>query len=127
MSIKVNDLRPDSLKATQQAAYKKDAEKLLANRAAFLHSACPACGWWDASVASIPADLHYEECKQCGTLYASPRPMPGHLEAYGFEVLEWTTPGEMDAELLGLPAHLQSAIRRLKISSHMQVIARKVR
>lgn len=47
------------------------------------------------------------------------------LEAHGFEVLEWTTPGKLDAELLGLPIEYQQAIRDLKVSSHLQMVARK--
>lgn len=72
--FKENDIRPDRLKAAQEASIQADISWLEERSAEFVDMPCPACGV-DRSVKEFYKKPHsYVSCQECGSLYVNPRP-----------------------------------------------------
>lgn len=68
------ELCPDYLLAGQQAAFARDIERLQARIKEFVSVVCPACEAEDPLFAFQKYRFEYVRCKNCGTIYMSPRP-----------------------------------------------------
>ena len=82
MTLKEQEIRPDHLKAAQLERFAADIRRLLARKAEFVPVSCPACGSSRASVAFQKYELTYNACRDCETVYVSPRPTPDVLDDY---------------------------------------------
>jgi SAM-dependent methyltransferase len=78
----VNDIRPTDLRAGQVAAYERDLEKLRRRLPEFVPVACPACAADDAEAAFGKYGFQFQSCRNCRTLYMSPRPTPAVMASY---------------------------------------------
>lgn len=76
------ELCPEELLALQEAAFARDIERLLVRRDEFQEVPCPACGSGDQQPAFEKHSISYRSCRDCKTLYASPRPSPDVLAGY---------------------------------------------
>ncbi|HEY0833520.1 MAG TPA: class I SAM-dependent methyltransferase [Azospirillum sp.] len=76
------ELCPDELLGAQEAAYRRDIDRLLARRAEFVAVPCPACGGTDGAFAFEKFTLSFQRCAACRTLYMSPRPSPAVMGDY---------------------------------------------
>lgn len=76
------DIRPDELRAGQEAAFAEDIRRLMARRNEFIRVGCPACDNDDATPRFRKFDMHFVECRRCRTIYANPRPTPALLAEY---------------------------------------------
>jgi SAM-dependent methyltransferase len=61
---------------------RQDAAALLADTAGFEDVACPGCGGGDAAKAFHKDGFTYLTCRECGTLFASPRPSQDALRRF---------------------------------------------
>lgn len=71
--MRENDIRPEELFLYYLALMKKDARTYFAD-AKRLRIICPACKNKIGKVLFNKSGFAFEECPQCGTLYANPRP-----------------------------------------------------
>ncbi len=77
--MKENDIRPAELMAGQAERHAADIRRMLARRAEFVEVDCPACGGGRRELAFVKHDLRFQACKDCETIYESPRPTPSVL------------------------------------------------
>ena len=80
--LRETEIRPDELRAHQQACFAQDVERLTAQKAAFVEVGCPACASQSATVRFQKFGLNYLGCTNCETVYISPRPTPAILEDF---------------------------------------------
>ncbi len=79
--IKEEEIRPDDLFSEFLRLAAADAEGFF-DRSQFVAIPCPACGEPGAGNGFEKFSFEYGQCKNCGTLYASPRPNPAELLRY---------------------------------------------
>lgn len=72
--MKVADIKPDALRAGQQAAMRQDIDWLAARRDRFEVVPCPACESGRRQPLYDKNGVPHVCCLDCGTQYASPRP-----------------------------------------------------
>jgi 2-polyprenyl-3-methyl-5-hydroxy-6-metoxy-1,4-benzoquinol methylase len=77
-----NDIRPLDLVAGKKAAFEKDVAWFVSKRNLFRESACPACAAKGGELRWTKFTLTYLECLSCGTIFMSPRPAQGELDAF---------------------------------------------
>lgn len=93
-SMREDDIRPKPLLDEFFRKLKVDADRLVEHRGAFVDVACPICGTDDKRAAFEKDGFPYAECRDCGSLFASPRPTAGALADYAAhsEAVEfWST------------------------------------
>lgn len=76
------DIRPPDLFSRYLGVLRRDIARFFADRSAFVEVACVGCGAGDAEAAFEKLGFRYVVCRECGSLYLSPRPRPGMLSAY---------------------------------------------
>ena len=81
-SLSLAEIRSDQYKDLQVAAYQRDIERLHTHLAEFVHVPCPACGTDDAVHRFDKYRCRFVECRDCATLYMSPRPSPAVMNDY---------------------------------------------
>ncbi len=79
-TLSENDIRPAHLLDRQAALKLCDIGRLLLRRKEFVEVPCPACHGVKFKRTYQKYGLDYLTCKQCDTLYISPRPTPEVLE-----------------------------------------------
>lgn len=77
-----SDIRPKDLMKNQAERLQNDINRLLTHKNDFVHVHCPACDQDRPEEKFKKFEISFVECGRCGTLYASPRPRPEHLEDY---------------------------------------------
>jgi len=77
-----SELCPDALLAQQEAAFARDMDRLRARRDEFVSVVCPACRCAEAAHAFEKETFEWVRCSACSTVYMSPRPSPGVMNAY---------------------------------------------
>lgn len=77
-----NDIRPAEFAQHQQAAMLADIEYLLSFQQDFVLVACPACAESCADLEFQKYSLDYQRCRNCRSLYISPRPREEHLVSF---------------------------------------------
>lgn len=80
--MKESDIRPQGLFNRFLSLARIDGERLLGQRASFVQVACPGCGSSGQRPAMEKDGFTYVTCKECGTLYLSPRPSPTQLDTF---------------------------------------------
>lgn len=80
--MKVDDIRPDTLRAGQQAAMYEDIALLNSWRSRFVEVDCPACAGRDSGFAFELNGLHYRQCPNCDSQFMSPRPTSDMLAEF---------------------------------------------
>jgi len=78
----VNDIRPAELRQGQIAAYERDLQRLRQHLPEFLRVVCPACGVDTPTPAFEKYGFQFQRCRDCRTLYMSPRPTPAVMASY---------------------------------------------
>src|SRR5688500_3425518 len=74
MSMKEHEIRPASLIDQLLASSREDIAAFFNDVSIFMPVTCPACGA-DRPLESIEKpQFHYVSCRDCGSLYVSPRP-----------------------------------------------------
>ncbi len=81
-SFNEKDIRPWGTAAERQRRYERDVSRLLERRVEFVDVPCPACGVDEASVRFVKYTLTYRQCRECDTLFISPRPSGAVLLDY---------------------------------------------
>lgn len=76
------ELCPDVLLAEQEAALARDIARLLARQQEFIDVPCPACGSVRHDAAFGKYGFAFRACRDCATLYMSPRPSPAVMADY---------------------------------------------
>lgn len=76
------ELCPDSLLEGQEAAFARDVQRLLARSDEFVEVACPTCKGFSCDVAFEKSGFTYQSCRECATIYMSPRPSPSAMGDY---------------------------------------------
>jgi SAM-dependent methyltransferase len=92
--MKEAEIRPQALFNEYLELARRDSEALLANRSSFVEVACPACGSKDSAPGLEKHGYVYVECRECRSLYLSPRPSRSLLDSYYREaesVRFWST------------------------------------
>jgi 2-polyprenyl-3-methyl-5-hydroxy-6-metoxy-1,4-benzoquinol methylase len=77
-----DEIRPNSLAAGQEAAYARDLARLRKRLPEFVETACPACGQARYSPAFEKYGFAFRSCRECETIYMSPRPPPAVMADY---------------------------------------------
>ncbi len=72
--MKENDIRVDDNLGYRWSLYKKDQQRLLNKKKAFVSVPCPACGQKDSSLFYKRTGFFFEKCSVCDTVYVNPRP-----------------------------------------------------
>jgi hypothetical protein len=80
--MEVSDIRPSELQSGQEAAYARDLERLRARLDEFVSVPCPACGSDDPAPAFAKYGFQFQHCRQCRTIFMSPRPSPEVMASY---------------------------------------------
>lgn len=73
-AFRETDIRPDGIIEKQQKFIEADRNALLAKKEQFISVPCPACKSTEGELSFEKNGFSYFSCKQCGTLYISPRP-----------------------------------------------------
>jgi SAM-dependent methyltransferase len=92
--MKESEIRPQELFDRYLALARRDVEVMLARRDGFAPVPCPACGLDVPAPAFVKEGFTYVLCRECGSLYASPRPTPEMLGSFyrdGESVKFWST------------------------------------
>jgi SAM-dependent methyltransferase len=76
------ELRPYNLLGGQEEAFARDIERLKARRKEFVAVPCPACNSSAFTSAYEKFSFQYVICKDCKTIYMSPRPSVEVMSAY---------------------------------------------
>ncbi len=76
------ELCPEDLLAGQEAAFARDIARLHAREDEFREVPCPACGADEAAPAFEKFGFRFAACRNCGTLYMTPRPSPAVMADY---------------------------------------------
>lgn len=72
--MKEQDIRPADLFNTYLELSARDAHTFFPDRSAFRAVPCPGCGRSAAAAAFTKEGFDYVQCRDCGSLYVSPRP-----------------------------------------------------
>lgn len=80
--MKEQDIRPAELFNKYLELSARDAHVFFADRAAFREVPCPGCGAEAPAPAFVKEGFAYVECRDCGSLYVSPRPDPAALDRF---------------------------------------------
>ena len=72
--MKVDDIRPDSVMANQDAAMNHDVDWLAQRRDSFVPVPCPACAGKGFHDLYEKYGMQHVACDACGTQYVNPRP-----------------------------------------------------
>lgn len=92
--MRESDIRPKPLLDEFFRKLKNDADRLVRKRPEFVDVDCPICGGDDLSPSFEKDGFPYVECRECGSLFASPRPTQRLLADYAAhsEAVEfWST------------------------------------
>lgn len=81
-TLREAEIRPDELMAEQRRRYEADVARLLSARDRFVEVGCPACAGTDSRPKWSKYGLSFVECRNCETVYMTPRPEPELLEDY---------------------------------------------
>jgi SAM-dependent methyltransferase len=76
------ELCPHSLLQGQEEAFARDIERLKARRKEFVAVSCPACNSSAFESVYEKFSFQYVKCKNCQTIYMSPRPSAEVMSAY---------------------------------------------
>ncbi len=76
------DIRPPSLMSEFKRLSVMDASRYFADEHQLVEVDCPACGCVDKEGAFRKEAFLYNECKECGSLFVSPRPSQAALVDY---------------------------------------------
>lgn len=79
--MKENDIRPQELMARYVELSAQDAEHCFGAEQRY-DMACVACGSAEVEPQFIKIGFAYAQCRQCGTLYQTPRPPTDAFEAF---------------------------------------------
>lgn len=93
-SLKESDIRPAELLAEFFALLGKDAQSLARKTSDFVEVPCPFCHSISVARTFLKQGFEYRECKECESLYASPRPTASMLREYVLQseaVRFWST------------------------------------
>jgi len=80
--MKVNDIRPVDLVAEQQKHIDTDISWLLSRKKNYIEVNCPCCGSDDRVFKLQKNRFEFYNCKQCYTIYMSPRPTSDILKDF---------------------------------------------
>jgi 2-polyprenyl-3-methyl-5-hydroxy-6-metoxy-1,4-benzoquinol methylase len=80
--MRENDIRPDALREGQMAAYERDLVRLRKRLPEFVKVNCPACDADRCTPVFSKYGFQFQTCRQCQTIYMSPRPTPEIMGAY---------------------------------------------
>jgi SAM-dependent methyltransferase len=80
--MKEHDIRPAALLDDFFTRLQRDAARLAVKRSAFVDVPCPFCGGGDSDDAIEKEGFSYRSCRDCGSLFASPRPTAELLREY---------------------------------------------
>ena len=80
--LREDEIRPDRLRAEQQARFAADIRRLLERKREFVPASCPACDASRFRKAFEKYEYSYVVCLECATMYVDPRPTPEILEMY---------------------------------------------
>jgi len=72
--MKETDIRSRDVQDKYLALCAQDAKRFLARRSEFVEIDCPACACPDKDQAFVKQGYRFSLCRECGTLYLSPRP-----------------------------------------------------
>jgi SAM-dependent methyltransferase len=92
--LKESDIRPQDLFNRYLELSRLDIAAFFSDRSGFVDVDCPACGIGDRLPGLEKFGFTYVLCRACATLYVSPRPTRGQLDAYYREarsVKFWST------------------------------------
>jgi SAM-dependent methyltransferase len=81
-TLREAEIRPIELMKGQAERFAADLARLLERRAEFVEVDCPACGASARAPEWKKHGLDYVTCRECETIYISPRPSPAVLEHY---------------------------------------------
>lgn len=76
------DIRPPHLLSKLRELTVSDTEKFFGDQKRFIEVPCPACLCEKAEHAFSKQGFQYLECRECQSVYVSPRPDPADLEEY---------------------------------------------
>ncbi len=76
------DIRPHSLLSEFKRLSLEDTAKFFGDKTARVRMACPACAADDAHEAFEKQGFSYQQCRQCDSVYVSPRPTQAALAEY---------------------------------------------
>ena len=79
--MKEEDIRPENLFNEYLLLAERDVETYFRN-APYYYTPCPACGKTGSRFAFRKMGFDYEECGDCGTLFANPRPHADSFNRY---------------------------------------------
>jgi len=80
--LHVADIKPPALMSEFKKLSLEDAATYLADPANLVPCGCPACGHAAATPAFGKQGFSYNECKECRSVYVSPRPSESLLDRY---------------------------------------------
>jgi SAM-dependent methyltransferase len=81
ITVKESDIRPEELFKRFLDLAKKDSLEFF-DAGDFIHVPCPACGADNSGVEFSKHSFEYRICRECHTLYVSPRPDGDALASY---------------------------------------------
>jgi len=76
------ELCPDELLAGQEAAFARDIERMQQRVNEFIEVSCPACNSQNYQPAFEKFGFYFRFCRNCETIYMSPRPSPEVMADY---------------------------------------------
>lgn len=80
--MKEHEIRPPELVAEASRLAQQDVSRLLTRAHEFVTVDCPACASPDRTLEFNKGGFDFNECRNCGTLYVSPRPSAEMLADY---------------------------------------------
>ncbi|MBN2583291.1 MAG: class I SAM-dependent methyltransferase [Planctomycetes bacterium] len=80
--MKEKDIRSRDVQDRYLALCAQDAERALSRRREFVEINCPACDCPDRDEGFDKQGYHFRICRNCGTLYMSPRPTASLLDEF---------------------------------------------
>jgi 2-polyprenyl-3-methyl-5-hydroxy-6-metoxy-1,4-benzoquinol methylase len=94
MTMKEEEIRPQDLFNRFLAAAREDIETFFSDHSQFVATNCAACGSQNRKWAFDKLGFQFQTCRDCGSLYLSPRPSPEAFDSYfhdGKSVKFWST------------------------------------
>ena len=86
-AMKERDIRPDNMMERLFEINRRDLERFLPDKSQLMEIPCPACGSERRTAAFDKFGFSYVSCRECDTLYLSPRPTP-EMMAWFYENAE---------------------------------------
>lgn len=80
--LRFSDLMPQEFEKLQEEAFERDIKRITARKDEFVPVNCPACRSSKAEFAFEKHHCTFNECKDCRTIYMSPRPNPELMNYY---------------------------------------------